>query len=137
MCVGGGGGLNVSTYTYLYIHIHMSTAERVQNITNNVRLAFGSFNDKEAIPFSHPDIHNRVDQYSFLHQVDFTSNSTQFSVCYFCTVISESDNMKKTWFHTGMNLGSLFPITACLTQDISQQFLDCLLKLLLTGLLSY
>ncbi|XP_064401289.1 integrin beta-2-like [Halichondria panicea] len=50
----------------------------IQNITNNVQLGFGSFNDKVLLPFTNPVIIDPLESYAFRHRIDFTSNIANF-----------------------------------------------------------
>lgn len=65
-------------YSY---NVYFIVAHQIESVTDNVRLAFGSFNDKDALPFTQH--YSEVDQYAFLHQVDFTDNTTLFSASHF------------------------------------------------------
>lgn len=56
-------------------------ADRVRNVTDNVRLGFGSFVEKPTQPFSQENILGELvsDVYAFRHVVNMTDNSTEFA----------------------------------------------------------
>ena len=43
---------HTNTHTYTHTHTHTHIADRIGDITNNVRLGFGSFSDKVTRPFT-------------------------------------------------------------------------------------
>ena len=59
-----------------FMHYTIQTADRISGITNNSRLAFGSYNDKNLFPFTAIV----SDTYAFRHSIDFTDDITAFSV---------------------------------------------------------
>ena len=81
---------NSCTHTNTYTH----TANQFRNITNNVRIGFGSFNDKPIRPYTYIPVPNALGVcniplcsqqfYAFRHQITLTDNITFYSVSIHC-----------------------------------------------------
>ena len=113
-----------------FMHYTIQTADRISGITNNSRLAFGSYNDKNLFPFTAivPD------PYAFRHSIDFTDDITAFSVSpsinlpsilsivVFICVLSPSYTRQ----HSGQHVAG-----TCLQQHVAQCMLKCFQQLVL------
>ena len=74
------------TFSYLFI------ANRIEDFTDNIRVGFGSFNDKLTRPYAYipvppadggscPICDVRPPRYAFRHQITLTDNITFYNVC--------------------------------------------------------
>ena len=76
--------------THTHTHTHSNTANRIRNITNNVRIGFGSFNDKPTRPYTYIPVPNAQGRcnvalcntqfYAFRHQITLTDDITFYNV---------------------------------------------------------
>ena len=78
--------VHAHTYTHTLKQIHMQisihTANQIKNVTNNVRIGFGSFNDKVTRPYTYfLGSDGTMPNYAFSHQIKLTNNITFYNVC--------------------------------------------------------